>query len=201
MRSKHLIIFVKAPRPGTVKTRLAQAIGPNAACAAYAALVKTLLGNLSALDSVVLRFAPDDAAEEIQPWRRPLWQTQPQGPGDLGQRLASAFLASFTAGARRVVLIGSDCPAVTAADVRAAWAALETNDVVLGPARDGGYWLIGLRELRRELFESISWSTAEVLAQTLRRAEAARLRVGLLRELTDVDTETEWKVFLAGPAA
>jgi hypothetical protein len=201
MGIEQLIIFVKAPRPGSVKTRLAQAIGPNEACAAYGTLVETLLGKLSALDGVVLRFAPDDAAAEILPWRRARWQTQPQGPGDLGQRLESAFRDSFKAGARRVVIIGSDCPAVSVADVRAGWAALETNDVVLGPASDGGYWLIGLRECRRELFEGIPWSTDQVLAQTLQRADAAKWRVHLLRELTDVDTETEWKDFLAGTAA
>ncbi len=196
MCSDLLNLFVKAPRPGTVKTRLAQTIGANAAGAAYRTLVETLLAKLVSLDAVVLRFAPDDAAAEIGAWSRPGWSMQPQGTGDLGRRLEAAFRDGFAAGARSVVIIGSDCPDVSADDVRAAWAALESNDVVLGPARDGGYWLIGLREARGELLEGISWSTDAVLQETLQRARAAQLQVQLLRELTDVDTETEWREFL-----
>ncbi|MHB8522277.1 MAG: TIGR04282 family arsenosugar biosynthesis glycosyltransferase [Limisphaerales bacterium] len=186
---------MKAPRPGEVKTRLAQTLGPSAACAAYRLLVQTLLGRLAELSSVELRFTPADALAEIQPWLQPGWLAQAQEEGDLGARMQSAFSAAFRSGMHRVVIIGSDCPEITTADIDAAWTALLAHDLVLGPARDGGYWLIGLRRPRPALFHRMPWSTDQVLAETLRRAAAARLRVQLLRELTDVDSAQQWQDF------
>ena len=197
MRTEKLIVFVRAPRPGTVKTRLAQALGAERACAAYRRLAEELFSRLSTLEQVELRFAPDDARAEIKQWQRDSWELQPQGEGDLGQRLRAAFAQAFTNGARRVVIIGSDCPAVSVQDIQDAWAALRTSDVVLGPARDGGYWLIGLRQPRTGLFDAVAWGTEAVLSQTLRAAQAAGLKVRLLRELYDVDTEPDWQEFLA----
>jgi glycosyltransferase A (GT-A) superfamily protein (DUF2064 family) len=89
-------------------------------------------------------------------------------------------------------LIGSDCPGLTKQDIEQAWACLGDFDVVLGPARDGGYWLIGLRALQPALFQQVAWSTPTVLAQSLERAQQAGLRVALLRELSDVDTHRDW---------
>lgn len=197
MSEEKLIVFVKAPRPGTVKTRLAKSIGTNAACGAYCLLVETLLRRIERLENVELRFTPDDAADEIRSWLRKTWQTSPQGAGHLGERLQRAFQTAFQNGANRVVVIGSDCPEITADDVDRAWSALKTNDSVLGPARDGGYWLIGLRQPQPALFQNISWSTATVFEETLARAKAARLNVKLLRQLTDVDTEHQWREFVA----
>jgi hypothetical protein len=188
---------VKAPRVGRVKTRLAAAIGARQACAAYRLLTRTLLGHLSELAEVELRYTPDEAAPEIEPWRRAGWQSQPQGCGDLGTRLQRAFADAFQNSAERVAIIGSDCPEVTAQDIDAAWSALKTFDVALGPARDGGYWLIGLRQPQPELFDGLAWSTSAVLPQTLQRAHAAGLSVHLLRKLADVDCESDWREFRA----
>jgi len=196
-RPEKLIVFVKAPRPGHVKTRLAETLGAEAACAAYRRLVETQLHQLSSLPEVELRFAPDDAVAEIQPWLRPSWRARPQGDGDLGRRLRSAFAEAFAAGNKAVVIVGSDCPEVTAADIREAWRELRTFDLVVGPATDGGYWLIGLRQPQPALFEGIRWSSEFVLAETLARARARRQRIQLLRILTDVDTAKEWADFLA----
>lgn len=196
MNGEHLIIFVKAPRPGAVKTRLAQAIGPDAACAAYRQLAETLLDRLASLRNVELRFSPDDGTNDVEPWRRNDWRKAPQGGGDLGARLANAFRDAFGRGFKRVVIIGSDCPDVQPADVREAWVALRDRDLVIGPAADGGYWLIGLRHEQPTLFERIAWSSNEVFAQTIARAAAANLRTKVLRELSDVDTEADWRGFL-----
>jgi rSAM/selenodomain-associated transferase 1 len=187
-----LIVFLKAPRPGQVKTRLAKTIGAEAACAAYRQLVETALGRISPLSGVHLRYAPDDAFTEIQPWLRPGWEAAAQGPGDLGQRLHTAFVETFNQGVERVVIIGSDCPGVTAGDIEVAWAALGENEVVIGPATDGGYWLIGLREPQPALFEDMAWSTKTVFQETFNRCKTAGLSVKLLRELVDVDTEADW---------
>jgi len=194
---KKLIVFVKAPRPGAVKTRLAKAIGGPAAAAAYRQLVETLLNQLQGLGGVEVCFSPDDAAGEVQHWLKEGWSSSPQGDGNLGQRLQSAFRRAFQAGAKHVAIIGSDCPAVKVEDIREAWGGLQTHDVVLGPATDGGYWLIGLRQLQPNLFRGVQWSTENVFAATIQRVRHAGLSLHLLRELVDVDTNREWRAFLA----
>ncbi len=198
MATQHLIIFLKAPRLGLVKTRLAQSLGAAAATAAYGQLVETLLEQLAPLPDVELHFTPDDAAAEILPWLHAGWTARAQGAGDLGERLHAAFQSAFADGAQRVVIIGSDCPAITTGDIHAAWQALATSDVVIGPARDGGYWLIGLRQPLPGLWNGIPWSTERVLRETLARAQADGLRIELLRELADVDTEADWRAFQSG---
>ncbi len=195
MSHDRLLLFLKAPRPGQVKTRLAVALGLEGAAHAHRQLVETLVHRLTEIPALELRFAPDDAVAEIQPWLRPGWTTAPQGPGDLGQRLTSAFAAAFATGAERVVIIGSDCPDVSVCDIEFAWSALHTNDVVLGPATDGGYWLIGLRRPAPELFTAMPWSTAQVFAETCARRARHRLRLQLLRELTDIDEPADWQAF------
>src|SRR5688500_596157 len=129
-----LIIFVKAPRPGAVKTRIAEAIGPQPACDAYVALVGILVGNLRTLPNVEVRYTPDDAFLEIPQWVQPTWKTAPQGQGDLGVRLVNAFRDGFRNGGERVVIIGSDAPEISREDIEAAWSALDDYDSVLGPA-------------------------------------------------------------------
>jgi rSAM/selenodomain-associated transferase 1 len=109
--------------------------------------------------------------------------------------LRRAFAESFASGSKHVVIIGSDCPFVTIRDVEHAWNGLRSCDLVIGPATDGGYWLIGLRRSQPELFRNIAWSTEKVLAQTRARAESRGLRVRLLREQTDIDTFAEWEAF------
>ncbi len=190
------MIFVKAPRLGTVKTRLAERVGAEAALGIYRELVATTLAQVASPDipsnTVSLWFAPDDAGSEIQSWLRPGWTAHPQGDGDLGTRLARAVTAAFDQGARRLVVVGSDCPWQTADDIRTAWKELESSDVVLGPAEDGGYWLIGLRSTWVSLFHDISWSQPTVLRETLDRIQEGGLSFKLLRTLPDVDTEADW---------
>jgi rSAM/selenodomain-associated transferase 1 len=197
---KQLIVFVKAPRAGFVKTRLADSLGPDAACTAYCRLVEHSLRALKDLDSVQLRFTPNDALSEIEPWLAPHWTAASQGNGDLGERLHRAFAEAFAAGARRVVAIGSDCPDVSASDIEAAWMALRDCDVAIGPATDGGYWLLGLSAPHRELFQEIAWSSSTVFRETLARAGKASLEVQVLRELADVDSADDWKKFLSRQA-
>jgi rSAM/selenodomain-associated transferase 1 len=195
-----LIIFVKAPRPGEVKTRIAKSIGVQAACDAYLALVEVLIGKLRTLSNVQVRYTPDDALLEIPQWIQPTWTTAPQGPGDLGQRLTRAFHEAFSGGAERVVIIGSDCPEITQHDIESAWAALDDHEVILGPAEDGGYWLIGLRSQQPALFENVAWSSTMVFEETLSRATTSSLAVCVLRKLSDVDTiEDLRKLDIRGP--
>ena len=190
-----LVVFVKSPRPGFVKTRLASTLGDAAACDAYRQLMGTVLRNVSGFSSVEVRFTPDDARTEISQWLQPAWTAKGQGDGDLGVRLHRAFAENFAERDSPVVVIGSDCPSVTPADIEAAWLSLATHDVVLGPAEDGGYWLIGLRQRRPQLFQNIPWSTDTVLAETQQRARTSGLSVAQLRTLADVDSSDDWSRF------
>lgn len=193
-----LIVFLKVPRRGQVKTRLAAALGDEAALAVYRQLLTSVLDTIASLESVELRFTPDEAGSEISPLRRhEHWTLCPQQNGDLGARLVRAFAESFHAGCRRVVVIGSDCPAVTLDDVHVAHSAIADHDLVLGPACDGGYWLIGLRSSCPELFSEMPWGTSSVFDETMRRARALNLKVRILRTLSDVDTADDWQRFLA----
>ena len=198
MNDEHLIVFVKTPRPGTVKTRLG--LGAAAESLAYQQLVDTVLAKLGDFPGVELRFAPADAEHEIRAWLRPGWSAAAQSAGDLGQRLMDAFGQALCGGARRVVIVGSDCPYLDREDIREAWAQLKTCDLVLGPAEDGGYWLIGLRQNQPGLFENIAWSSWSVFTETMARAKALGLKSFLLRTLSDVDTRDDWERFIAAEA-
>ena len=195
MKSKgqRLIVFLKSPRVGFVKTRLGKSLGNEAALKIYCQLVEQLLERLSELESVELRVAPDDALEECRQWFRPGWDLTPQGEGGLGERLSRAVKNAFDAGFRRVMVIGGDCPDVGLSQIDAALAALDHNSVVLGPARDGGYWLLGSSQYWPCLFEGIDWSTEQVLAQTLERVNQLNLSVSLLEELEDIDDIESWQ--------
>jgi uncharacterized protein len=115
----------------------------------------------------------------------------------LGSRLARAFEEAFAAGARAVVILGADCPEASTAHVREAWKSLRDKDLVLGPAADGGYWLIGLRRAEPRLFQEIAWGSDQVFLQTIARAKERKLSIGLLEILEDVDTQEAWERFKA----
>jgi uncharacterized protein len=190
--SGRLAVLLKAPRLGTVKTRLAVELGPESALASYRRLVDALLAKLSPLPHVDLRFAPDDAGSEIAHWLQFGWTSSPQGAGDLGARLQQTFATHFARSPERLVVIGADCPEVTPADIQTAWRELEAADVVLGPATDGGYWLIGLKVSRPALFQNMPWSADTLLDETLARAVGMGLTAATLRTLSDVDTLEDW---------
>lgn len=196
MKDGRIIVFLKAPRPGFVKTRIAQQLDAEGAAAIYQVLVGITLSTLQARSDVELRFAPDDASAELGSWRRPGWRIRPQGDGDLGDRIGRAFGEAFSDGADRVLILGTDCPEMEVSDVDEAFRALERHEVVLGPALDGGYWLLGTREARPELVRDIPWSTERVFETTLLRAREAGLRVAALRRLRDVDTLEDWRTWL-----
>lgn len=193
MSAGRVIVFLKSPRPGLVKTRLAAELDEAAAAAIGVVLVNRTTAALARWEQVELRFAPDDAQAEIERWRRSGWSMTPQGPGDLGGRLQRAFSEAFAAGGSPVLVVGTDCPGLTSEDIADAFAALAGSQVVLGPAEDGGYWLIGLRQPAPELFEGIPWSTDQVFTTTEARARASGRSVAVLRRQLDVDTLADWR--------
>ncbi len=187
--SATLLVFAKAPRPGTVKTRLARTIGDERATALYRRMGRLIVANVrSAPARMVVCYDPPDGEVEIRNWLGPaLHQCWPQGTGDLGNRM-SRMVARALSDADRVVVIGTDTPAVGADTVTRAIAALDTADVVIGPARDGGYYLLGLQEPHPDLFAGIRWSTGSVLAETTKRTERLGLSVTWLEMEGDIDT-------------
>ena len=190
MSESALVVFVKHPRPGAVKTRLAAAIGAEEAADLYRALVEHVLEATTPRPGDYERlvfFDPPGALEEMRAWL-PGVRLLPQGGGDLGERMADAFARAFARGARRVAIVGTDVPGVARETVSEALSALDAADVALGPAEDGGYCLLALREPRPELFSGIAWSTATVAAETRSRAAASGLTVRELPALRDLDT-------------
>jgi rSAM/selenodomain-associated transferase 1 len=190
------MVFLRAPRPGEVKRRLAASLDGEAAAAIYRVLVTRTLSAVTGENGVELWHTPDEAGDEVGYWARPGWRLRPQGEGDLGVRMQRAFESAFGEGAQRVVLVGTDTPGLTAEDVEEAYDRLLDHEVVVGPALDGGYWLIGMTSPRPELFADMPWSTGEVLRLTEERAAAGGLRVARLRELRDVDTLEDWRLWL-----
>jgi rSAM/selenodomain-associated transferase 1 len=198
MSGDALLIFAKAPRPGAVKTRLAAVLGDRTAAELYRVIAEEEIRRTAPRAGEygrTLFFAPEDAREEIQRWL-PGEDLVPQRGPDLGARMAQAFAAAFTAGARRVAIIGTDVPAVGRDLVVEALRALDAHDVVLGPTLDGGYYLIALDRPRPDLFASIPWSTSSVLPATVERASLLGLSVRLLAPLRDIDVlddvRAEW---------
>lgn len=187
-----LMIFLKAPRAGVVKTRLARTLGHTGAVRIYRLLADRQLRNLPREWEVEIRFTPDEAAAEMRAWLGPRWIFVPQGEGDLGARLARGFDDAFSRGGGPVLAIGGDCPDLDAATLRDAAQRLLAADVVLGPAVDGGYYLIGLRRSAPTLFTTIAWSSPAVLAETRARAADAGLSCALLTPKEDIDDAAAW---------
>lgn len=185
-----LVLFARFPEPGRVKTRLAAAIGPEIALALYSAFLSDLVRRFqNVCDQRVLACTPD-SSESFEFFRTlaadrfTLW---PQPEGSLGTRLADCFethLREFD----NVIVIGSDAPTLPAQFIAEADEALATSDCVLGPAIDGGYYLVGLQKPCPELFAGIDWDGPSVLEQTVHRVRSAGLSLHLLPPWYDVDT-------------
>ncbi|WP_420127189.1 TIGR04282 family arsenosugar biosynthesis glycosyltransferase [Longimicrobium sp.] len=187
-----MLVFVRAPQPGRVKTRLAAAIGDGAALRVYMRLAEHTLAQVRAVaaDGVAVRvhYAPPDAGDAVRVWLGEGPRYLPQAEGDLGVRMKDAFARAFAEGAERVVIVGSDLPEVSASLLRRAFELLDAHPAVVGPARDGGYYLLGLRGMIEGIFQEIEWSTASVLGTTVERMRAAATEPALLEVLADVDT-------------
>ncbi|NJN32647.1 MAG: DUF2064 domain-containing protein [Synechococcales cyanobacterium RM1_1_8] len=191
----HLIVFSRYPEPGRTKTRLIPTLGAVGAARLQRQMTEHSLATVAQLQrqrpvQVWICYAGAEA-EAFRAWLGEAWDYWPQAEGDLGDRLAQAFQAAFLAGAQRVVAIGIDCPALSPALLGEAFDQLKAQDLVLGPALDGGYYLIGLKglwpSLSTRLFRNMAWGTAGVRAETLARAELEKLAVAQLTLLGDVD--------------
>lgn len=189
-------VFAREPVAGRVKTRLAAATNPELAARIATAFLRDSLDRFSAIRAQrYLALTPDDAFPIVADNR---YRLIPQGPGDLGARLAR-FFQRFTRG-NRVVVVGSDSPTLPVSHIDQAFECLRVHDVVLGPATDGGYYLVGCRSFLPTLFEGIRWGSAHVLQESVARLTDCQASLALLPPWYDVDTLDDWH-FLAGHLA
>lgn len=185
-----LIIFYRNPVPGKVKTRLAASVGDTKALEIYQKLAqhtKSISEPVFA-DKVVYY---SDNPEDHDVWTNGRFQKNTQAGADLGERMASAFQEGFTSGYRSICIIGTDCFELTTSILQEGFNKLQLYDAVIGPAKDGGYYLLGMNSPHPELFRNKLWSTDTVSASTLSDFEALDLRYFQLPELTDVDEEKD----------
>jgi rSAM/selenodomain-associated transferase 1 len=190
-----LAIFARAPQPGQAKTRLIPRLGAEGAAQLQARLIELALAKAAALSDCATTLWLDGDAALLPPPARAV-PRQTQRGADLGERMADAFARTLRT-ARRMVLIGTDCPGLTPADLHAAFAALARHEVVVQPALDGGYVLIGLAAPQPQLFDGIRWGSDEVLAATRERIAALGLRAAWLAPRPDLDTPTDYEHALA----
>lgn len=186
MEENHLIIFVKNPVLGRVKTRLAAGIGNEKALEIYLQLLELTRKVSERINCTRHVFYSDEIEHDA--WDDDKFNKHVQEGHDLGERMKNAFEKVFALGARKVVIIGSDCPQITAEIVEESFETLNAKDIAVGPAKDGGYYLLGMKKLHSPLFENKEWSTDSVFEDTVVGLIENRLSYGRLQTLSDLDT-------------
>jgi hypothetical protein len=193
-----LLLLTKAPDPGQVKTRLVPLLGEVAAADLYSQLVHNCLAMCSqaALSPIDIWCSPSARHPFFQQCRQRYQASlHTQVSGELGQRMSQAVQAALC-DADYVVLIGADCPTLSADDLEAAFNALDTGtDVVIGPAEDGGYYLIGMRDHHMAVFHNLPWSTPLLMSLTEERIRRLNLRLFRLPLRKDLDTPEDYAVY------
>lgn len=185
-----LIIFFKNPIPGQVKTRLAATVGDGRALEIYNQLVQHTHCITSSVNAAKYVFY-SNKIETQDVWTHGDFKKLQQQGTDLGERMQDAFAQLFKQGHRKVVIIGCDCMQLLQKDIEEAFSILDKTDVVIGPATDGGYYLLGMKTLYAELFINKQWSSPTVLQDTIADLRSLKLQYGLLKKLSDVDEESD----------
>lgn len=190
MLKKLLIIFYRNPELGKVKTRLAKTIGNEKALSIYLKLAnhtRVITQDLQ-VDKVVYYSHFIDTEDA---WPNQLYKKKLQSGEDLGEKMLHAFEEGFQNGYQKICIIGTDCFELNSFIVSKAFAQLKKEDAVLGPAKDGGYYLLGMNQLLKEVFQNKEWSTDSVASSTLQDFKNKNVSCSLLPELTDVDEEKD----------
>ena len=186
-----LIVFTRYPEAGKTKTRLIPVLGKEGAAKLHRQLTEGTISQAKQLKNTRQLFVEvhftGGSQELMEAWLGNDIFYQNQVTGDLGIKMAAAFEMSFNSGIEKVVLVGTDCPGLNADLMAKAFNELDGQDLVLGPALDGGYYLIGLRRFVPEIFIGINWGTAEVLAQSVAIARNLNLAIAYLSPLADID--------------
>jgi rSAM/selenodomain-associated transferase 2/rSAM/selenodomain-associated transferase 1 len=197
--SERLVLFTRYPEPGKTKTRLIPFLGPHGAADLQKQMTEHVLSRAGGFVGdrridMEVRYEGGNRGL-MEEWLGGHISYRSQGRGDIGTRMSQAFSQAFNQGKKRVVIVGSDCPGINGATVRSAFDLLGQFDLVLGPANDGGYYLIGLRQEESKLFEDVPWGTVEVGARTLEIANQLGLRWVKVEPLDDVDRPEDIEVW------
>ncbi len=187
-----LLIFSKNPEYGKVKTRLAVTIGKEQTLFIYQKLIEHTIAVTKEL-SIDKTVFYSEWIDKKDNWEDEFYKKKIQSGTDLGERMKNAFKSSFTEGYDKVVIIGTDCYELETQYILSAFSRLDNTDIVLGPAIDGGYYLLGMKKFNPALFENIDWSTDKVFNQTIVVCRKLNLSVSLLPELNDIDNEEDLK--------
>lgn len=188
-----LMIFIKNPIPGRVKTRLGKDIGHDKAVVYYKKLLE--ITRLAAEETDADKWLwYGDFVNEADFWSPTVFTKKLQHQGDLGERMQMAFADAFKVGYKKVAIIGSDCPEMSAGVLNTAFDKLDEADAVIGPANDGGYYLMAMKK-PLPIFNEVDWSTESVLSQTTAHLKKHGYTYQLLEELTDLDTVEDLKHF------
>jgi rSAM/selenodomain-associated transferase 1 len=196
-----VIIFLKYPEPGKVKTRLAKALGDEKACDIYKLLAENVIKNIFTKNpgtyTIQFFFTPADKETEIKDWLKPILndtqgikiQFRTQEGRNLGERMSNAFKEILQEkNCKKCIIVGTDCPEIDATLIENAFDVLKEKDIVIGPCRDGGYYLLGMSRPASNLFVDIDWSTDRVFEQTMEKVHKNNLSCGILKTLMDIDT-------------
>ena len=201
MRNKRLLIlFTKYPTPGRAKTRLIPLLGDESAARFSKDMTEHTINTCRQLSNDVEFevWYTDGNLEDVGEWLGTSLIIKEQSIGDLGDRMSEAIKSSLHIGCKSVIIIGSDCPGLNKDIINESFDNLESNDIVIGPCDDGGYYLIGMKERHDELFSNIKWSTDSVFENTLATARKLDLKIHILKRLKDIDRPedySEWNKY------
>ncbi|EMY77997.1 transferase 1, rSAM/selenodomain-associated [Leptospira weilii serovar Ranarum str. ICFT] len=190
-----LVLFLKNPISGQVKTRLARTVGDKAALHVYEQLIEITRKQVSILN-IPIRLYFDSIPESFSsPWGNQV-SSHLQTGENLGIKMCRAFSETFSAGAKKTIVIGSDCPDLKTEHILEAFSVLDRSDAVVGPAFDGGYYLLGLKSHFPEIFYGIPWSTDRVFEITLEKLQLSGKNVRILPKLNDIDDASDLEPYL-----
>lgn len=185
-----LMVFTKNPELGNCKTRLASTIGDEAALNVYTQLLDytaDFAKKVNAEKSVYY----SKVIQKNDRWDESIFHKKIQVHGNLGVKMATAFKENFDAGFEKILIIGSDCAEINEDDIHNAFQALDESEVVIGPAIDGGYYLLGMRAFIPSLFQDKSWSTPDLINETISTLKKQQISFSLLKEKSDIDFEED----------
>jgi rSAM/selenodomain-associated transferase 1 len=191
MNNKQLLmVFTKNPELGNCKTRLASTIGNEAALKVYEQLLDYTVAFSSKANAEKYVYYSKNIQNNDR-WDESIFEKKTQAEGNLGVKMATAFKENFDQGFEKIIIIGSDCAEIDESDIKNAFQALDESEVVIGPAIDGGYYLLGMRTFIPSLFQDKSWSTPDLINETISTLKKQQISFSLLKEKSDIDYEED----------
>ncbi|HAA78362.1 TPA: hypothetical protein DCE37_24960 [Candidatus Latescibacteria bacterium] len=191
-----VIVYLKAPVAGQVKTRLQSRYTPEQAADLYRAFIRDTFATTQKIDADRFSAHYDGQGDVVDDLVPNGWNVVAQAQGDLGSRMLHSLRHAIGSGASRVILIGTDIPSLPAAHLSAALSRLEQADVVLGPTSDGGFYLIGTRVELPDILGEVEWSSPHTFEQTAGAIQTARHTLSLIPPWSDIDTPTDLDLIL-----